>query len=67
MYFRIIVGCSHRFGYKAVKDFLDKNDLVCIVRAHEVQEEGFKRHFDPVQMERRMKDNRNDLLIIKYE
>ena len=56
MYFRIILGCSHRFGYKAVKDFLDKNDLVCIVRAHEVQEEGFKRHFDPVQMERRMKE-----------
>jgi diadenosine tetraphosphatase ApaH/serine/threonine PP2A family protein phosphatase len=48
-------GCSHKFGYKAVKDFLDKNNLVCIVRAHEVQEEGFKRHFDPSLMEKRMK------------
>jgi diadenosine tetraphosphatase ApaH/serine/threonine PP2A family protein phosphatase len=48
-------GCSHKFGYKAVKDFLDRNNLVCIVRAHEVQEEGFKRHFDPSLMEKRMK------------
>ena len=33
-----------------------QNDLVCIVRAHEVQEEGFKRHFDPIAIERRMKE-----------
>lgn len=33
-----------------------QNDLVCIVRAHEVQEDGYKRHFDPSLMERRMKE-----------
>jgi diadenosine tetraphosphatase ApaH/serine/threonine PP2A family protein phosphatase len=49
-------GCSHRYGFKAVKDFLDTNRLVCIVRAHEVQEDGFKKHFDPAVMELRMKD-----------
>ena len=48
-------GCSHRYGYRAVKDFLDRNRLVCIVRAHEVQEDGYKRHFDPAAMELRMK------------
>ena len=34
-------GCSYFYGYKAVKSFLRNNDLVCLVRAHEVQEEGF--------------------------
>lgn len=29
---------------------------MCIVRAHEVQEDGYKRHFDPSLMERRMKE-----------
>jgi hypothetical protein len=33
-----------------------QNNLVCIVRAHEVQEDGYKRHFDPSLMERRMKE-----------
>ena len=33
-----------------------QNDLVCLVRAHEVQEDGFKRHFDPSLMEKRMKE-----------
>ena len=34
------IGCSYFYGYKAVKSFLRRNDLVCLVRAHEVQEEG---------------------------
>jgi serine/threonine-protein phosphatase 2B catalytic subunit len=29
-------GCSYAFGYKALREFLDKNNLVCVVRAHEV-------------------------------
>ena len=48
-------GCSFAFGYKAVREFLDKNGLVCIVRAHEVQELGYKKHFEPEVMEARIK------------
>lgn len=39
-------GCSYYFGYRAVRRFLDENGLLCLVRAHQVQEEGFRRHFD---------------------
>ncbi len=37
-------GCGQMFGPAAVKDFLDDNEMVCIVRAHEVQKEGWKAH-----------------------
>lgn len=41
-------GCSYYFGRRAIKRFLDENGLLCLVRAHQVQEEGFRRHyFDP--------------------
>lgn len=30
-------GCSYFYGYGAVKDFLTKNNFLCVVRAHEVQ------------------------------
>ena len=49
-------GCSYCFGYKALKSFLHENNLVCVVRAHEVQEEGFKKHFDPAEVEQRYKE-----------
>lgn len=48
-------GCSYCFGYKALREFLDLNNLVCVVRAHEVQESGFRKHFDPAIMEGRIK------------
>jgi diadenosine tetraphosphatase ApaH/serine/threonine PP2A family protein phosphatase len=48
-------GCSYTYGYKAIREFLDRNNLVCIVRAHEVQEDGYKKHFDPVIVEARIK------------
>lgn len=44
-------GCSYCYGYLAVKTFLQKNGLVCLVRAHEVQEEGYRKHFAPEIME----------------
>lgn len=37
-------GCSFRYGRRAVKDFLDANGLVGIIRAHEVQEHGYTEH-----------------------
>ena len=48
-------GCSYCFGYKALKEFLDRNKLVCLVRAHEVQKDGYKKHYDSIVVEERMK------------
>ncbi|CAM9729503.1 unnamed protein product [Chrysoparadoxa australica] len=41
-------GCSVSFGYKAVVEFLDRNDLLTVIRAHAVQESGYFRHFDAI-------------------
>jgi diadenosine tetraphosphatase ApaH/serine/threonine PP2A family protein phosphatase len=38
-------NCSVTYGKKEVAIFLRKNDLKCIIRAHEVQLEGYKEHF----------------------
>ena len=35
-------GCSYYFSYEAVCDFLRENGLKCLIRAHEVQIDGFK-------------------------
>jgi len=48
-------GCSYLFGYKVVKEFLEINNFVCIIRAHEVQEDGFRRHFDPRSLQEKIK------------
>lgn len=37
-------GCSYYFGKEAAGAFLKKNNLYTIIRAHEVQIEGFKMH-----------------------
>ena len=39
-------GCSYFFSEGAAREFLKRNDLLCLVRAHEVQESGFQNHFD---------------------
>mmetsp|Transcript_9224 Transcript_9224/g.10625 ORF Transcript_9224/g.10625 Transcript_9224/m.10625 type:complete len:1245 (-) Transcript_9224:145-3879(-) len=41
-------GCSYRYGYRALIQFLAINGLVGIIRAHEVQEEGFRYHFQEI-------------------
>lgn len=33
-------GCSYSYSYKACSDFIARNNLICIVRAHEVKEAG---------------------------
>jgi len=38
-------GCSYRFGLAALQDFLNKNGLVSIIRAHQVQHYGYHYHF----------------------
>jgi len=35
-------GCSFMFGADALSTFLTRNNLICCIRAHEVQLEGFK-------------------------
>eukprot|EP00919_Chromeraceae_sp_WS-2016_P062539 GHVR01148029.1.p1 GENE.GHVR01148029.1~~GHVR01148029.1.p1 ORF type:complete len:528 (+),score=102.29 GHVR01148029.1:170-1753(+) len=37
-------GCSYFFGYQAAKTFLDNNNLLSIIRAHEAQIEGYRMH-----------------------
>jgi len=36
--------CSYIFGASATNSFLERNNLLCVVRAHEVQMNGFKLH-----------------------
>lgn len=35
-------NCSYYFGYQAIANFLRKNELMTVIRAHEAQFEGFK-------------------------
>lgn len=35
-------GCSYYFTYPAVCDFLNRNNLLSVIRAHEVQDMGYK-------------------------
>ncbi|CAN0416450.1 unnamed protein product, partial [Discosporangium mesarthrocarpum] len=44
--FNRLRGCSVAFGLLAVRRFLEANDLLCIIRAHAVQEDGYYRHFE---------------------
>jgi len=39
--FNEVRGCSYTFGYRAACSFLDKNNLLSIIRAHEVQDQGY--------------------------
>ena len=35
-------GCSCYFGYELAKEFLQKNGLLSVIRAHEAQSNGYK-------------------------
>eukprot|EP00002_Diphylleia_rotans_P006704 TRINITY_DN1607_c0_g1_i3.p1 TRINITY_DN1607_c0_g1~~TRINITY_DN1607_c0_g1_i3.p1 ORF type:complete len:489 (+),score=97.25 TRINITY_DN1607_c0_g1_i3:64-1530(+) len=35
-------GCSYFYTYGSVVKFLDKNELLCVIRAHEAQDSGYK-------------------------
>ena len=35
-------GCSYYFSYEAVSDFLQRNNLLSIIRAHEAQDAGYR-------------------------
>jgi diadenosine tetraphosphatase ApaH/serine/threonine PP2A family protein phosphatase len=38
-------GCSFTFNEHACREFLKRNNLLSIVRAHELEEDGYKEHF----------------------
>ena len=56
------VSCNFTFG--ALTKFLDENHLLCIVRAHEAQEEGYQLHRrrNPVQVSTQMRRKRPHLI-----
>eukprot|EP01015_Nassula_variabilis_P026016 TRINITY_DN514_c0_g1_i8.p1 TRINITY_DN514_c0_g1~~TRINITY_DN514_c0_g1_i8.p1 ORF type:complete len:262 (+),score=36.54 TRINITY_DN514_c0_g1_i8:56-841(+) len=37
-------GCSYFFGLDAINKFLDQNNLLSVIRAHEAQVDGYKMH-----------------------
>jgi serine/threonine-protein phosphatase 2B catalytic subunit len=37
-------GCSYMFSYRAACDFLERNNLLSIIRAHEAQDAGYRMH-----------------------
>lgn len=34
-------NCSIKFGEKMIRQFFRENDVMCMIRAHEVQESGY--------------------------
>uniref|UniRef100_A0A6B2KZW6 Serine/threonine-protein phosphatase n=1 Tax=Arcella intermedia TaxID=1963864 RepID=A0A6B2KZW6_9EUKA len=42
--FNTVRGCSSNFSFNAVCDFLEKNNLLSVIRAHEAQDAGYKMH-----------------------
>jgi serine/threonine-protein phosphatase 2B catalytic subunit len=42
-------GCSYFYTYKAVCEFLERNRLLSIIRAHEAQDAGCVRFPMPIQ------------------
>ncbi|KAK2195117.1 bifunctional Serine-threonine-specific protein phosphatase-bis(5-nucleosyl)-tetraphosphatase/Metallo-dependent phosphatase-like/Calcineurin-like phosphoesterase domain [Babesia duncani] len=41
--------CSWTFGIDATRKFLKENGLLCIIRAHEAQFEGYKMHYNDLE------------------
>jgi serine/threonine-protein phosphatase 2B catalytic subunit len=35
-------GCSYMFSYNAVCQFLERNNLLCVIRAHQAQDKGYR-------------------------
>ncbi|KAF8509074.1 calcineurin in complex with Akap79 peptide [Hysterangium stoloniferum] len=40
-------GCSYFFTYRAASEFLERNNLLCIIRAHEAQNAGYRSYRKP--------------------
>eukprot|EP00388_Colpodella_angusta_P004979 GDKJ01015784.1.p1 GENE.GDKJ01015784.1~~GDKJ01015784.1.p1 ORF type:complete len:606 (+),score=141.74 GDKJ01015784.1:96-1913(+) len=44
-------GCSYFFGFEGTCNFLERNSLLAVIRAHEAQLEGYKMHRPNVKTE----------------
>jgi len=42
--FNHVRGCSYFYSFRAVCEFLDRNKLLSLIRAHEAQDTGYKMH-----------------------
>jgi len=42
--FNEVRGCSWQFSFRAASEFLQRNNLLSIIRAHEAQDNGYKMH-----------------------
>lgn len=42
--FNEVRGCSYFYGAEAASQFLEDNELLTVIRAHEAQVEGYKMH-----------------------
>jgi serine/threonine-protein phosphatase 2B catalytic subunit len=42
--FNEIRGCSWVFGFQAACEFIQRNNILSIIRAHEAQDNGYKMH-----------------------
>jgi diadenosine tetraphosphatase ApaH/serine/threonine PP2A family protein phosphatase len=47
----LVRGCSYYFKAQALYAFLQQNDLICMIRAHEYEEKGFLYHFERQQQQ----------------
>ncbi|DBA04526.1 TPA: hypothetical protein N0F65_011074 [Lagenidium giganteum] len=41
----LVRGCSYTFNARVCRRFLETNNLVAIIRAHELEEDGYREHF----------------------
>eukprot|EP00924_Labyrinthula_sp_SR-Ha-C_P016074 snap_masked-scaffold_4-processed-gene-18.28-mRNA-1 protein AED:0.34 eAED:0.35 QI:0/-1/0/1/-1/1/1/0/1166 len=57
-------GCSYRYGFRALLEFQIKNNLAGILRAHEVQEQGFKVHYGRLLVQQ--KDARYPIVVTVF-
>ncbi|GMM45248.1 calcineurin catalytic subunit A [Pichia kluyveri] len=42
-------GCSYMYSYNAVCQFLERNNLLCVIRAHQAQDKGYRMYKNTTQ------------------
>ncbi|CAI5737876.1 unnamed protein product [Peronospora destructor] len=55
-------GCSFTFNEHACREFLRRNNLLAVIRAHELAEDGYKEHFRH-ESDRSEEDKAGDLVL----
>nr|CCA25689.1 calcineurinlike phosphoesterase putative [Albugo laibachii Nc14] len=47
-------GCSYTFSERALREFLKENQLVALIRAHELEENGFREYYSTQEPSRKL-------------